>query len=164
MKNKGAQNRLRIVESAQDLFYFQGFNHTSFTEIAEAAGVPRGNFYYYFKSKDEILRAVVDHRNQGIRDMLNQWSEEHPEPRDRLRCMVQMMIDNRDNLARYGCPLGSLNMELGKTQDELQGKAIEMIDIFLEWIRDASMMFLIERYQHLFESLLAIHIAFDWNK
>lgn len=134
MKQKGVQNRLRIVESASELFYHQGFNHTSFSEIAKAAGVPRGNFYYYFKSKDEILQAVIDYRNEGIRQMLAQWEQEAADPRERLKRVARMMVDNSENLVRYGCPLGSLNMELGKTQEELQGSAVEMFNILLAWM------------------------------
>ena len=47
--------RETIVEAADDLFYRQGFEHTSFSDIAERVQISRGNFYYHFKSKDEIL-------------------------------------------------------------------------------------------------------------
>lgn len=134
MKQKGVRNREQIVQSASELFYHQGFNHTSFSEIAAAAGVPRGNFYYYFKTKDEILRAVIEYRNDSFRQMLAQWQQEIVEPHERLKRIVKMMADNSDNLVRYGCPLGTLNMELGKTQAELQGNAVEMFNIFLQWM------------------------------
>ena len=54
-KQQGEEIRQQIVSAANRLFYEQGYNHTSFSEIAEAAAVPRGNFYYYFKSKDDML-------------------------------------------------------------------------------------------------------------
>ncbi|MDD9913854.1 MAG: helix-turn-helix domain containing protein, partial [Rhodospirillaceae bacterium] len=37
------------------LFYRHGFDHTSFADIAEAVQISRGNFYYHFRTKDDIL-------------------------------------------------------------------------------------------------------------
>lgn len=51
--------RDHIVAAADPLFYRQGFEHTSFAAIADAVQISRGNFYYYFKSKDKILDAVI---------------------------------------------------------------------------------------------------------
>ncbi len=57
MPRKSERTRQRIVEAANRLFYHKGYNQTSFSDVVEAAGVPRGNIYYYFKTKDEILEA-----------------------------------------------------------------------------------------------------------
>lgn len=48
-----------IVEEADALFYESGFEATSFAEIAKAVGISRGNFYHHFKTKDDILDAVI---------------------------------------------------------------------------------------------------------
>ena len=52
--------RDHIVEAADQLFYRQGYEHTSFADIADAVHISRGNFYYHFKTKDEILDAVIN--------------------------------------------------------------------------------------------------------
>ena len=59
--------RNQIVEAADQLFYEQGFEHTSFSDIAETVQISRGNFYYHFKSKDEILDAVIGCRLANTR-------------------------------------------------------------------------------------------------
>ena len=51
--------REEIVDAADQLFYRQGYEHTSFADIAQAVQISRGNFYHHFKSKDEILDAVI---------------------------------------------------------------------------------------------------------
>ena len=134
MGNKGTAKRERIIEAANALIYQRGYNQTSFTDIAEASGLPRGNFYYYFKSKDEILSAVIEHRLSGIRDMLKQWEVEFPDARSRLKRFVQMLRNSSDELVRYGCPIGSLNAELGKTQLQQQSEAVQMLQLFREWL------------------------------
>ncbi len=62
--------RNRIIEAADALFYQQGFEHTSFTDIASQVEISRGNFYHHFKTKDAILDAVIQHRMELTETML----------------------------------------------------------------------------------------------
>lgn len=133
MREKGESNRQRIVETADQLFYHKGYNQTSFSDIAEACEIARGNFYYYFKTKDEILHAVIDHRIEGIREMLGHWDREYPDPRDRLKRFVDILEKEENQILRYGCPMGSLNTELNKLHPE-KHFAARMFDVFLEWL------------------------------
>lgn len=135
LKRKGQEFRLHIVQTANRLFYQRGYNQTSFTDIADEAGVPRGNFYYYFKTKDEILDAVVEYRLAGIRVMLAEWEASIPEPRDRLKRYVQILLNEERDILRYGCPMGTLNVELSKTQLVLQSRAREMFEVFFVWLK-----------------------------
>jgi AcrR family transcriptional regulator len=134
MPEKGELNRQRIIEAANQLFYQRGFNQTSFSDVADAAKIPRGNFYYYFKSKDDILSAVVDYRIEMIKAQLAQWEQEFPEPRARLQRLITMLRNSAKDLARYGCPMGSLNIELGKAQPALKAKARKMFNLYRDWI------------------------------
>ena len=84
--------RQHIVEAADQLFYEQGFEHTSFADIAAAVGISRGNFYYHFKTKDDILDAVIDLRLANTRRMLAQWEQQGDSARDRIRCFIHILI------------------------------------------------------------------------
>jgi AcrR family transcriptional regulator len=134
MREKGEGNRLKIIEAADNLFYRKGYNTTSFSDIAEEAGIARGNFYYYFKTKDDILNAVIDHRIQGIEAMLESWDQEFPEPRDRLKRFVEILHKEESQILRYGCPMGSLNTELNKNHPE-KHIAARMFDVFRNWLK-----------------------------
>ena len=48
------------MESARALIHEQGVQRTTLADIAERADVPLGNVYYYFKTKDDLIGAVVD--------------------------------------------------------------------------------------------------------
>jgi AcrR family transcriptional regulator len=133
MKSKGQEKRQHIVEVADDLFYHQGYNNTSFSEVAGVSGIPKGNFYYYFKSKDDLLHAVIDMRAGRIQKMLESFTREDPDPRVRLQRLTKMVSDELRNILRYGCPMGTINAELGKTRKDLQGHAKEMFDLFVDW-------------------------------
>ncbi len=50
-----------LIEAAETLFREDGYRQTSVSDIVKKVGVAQGTFYYYFKSKDDILNAVVDH-------------------------------------------------------------------------------------------------------
>jgi TetR/AcrR family transcriptional regulator, transcriptional repressor for nem operon len=135
LKRKGQEFRQQIVAAANRLFYQRGFNQTSFSDIAAAAEIPRGNFYYYFKTKDEILEAVVEYRLEGIRAMLAEWDAAIPEPRERLKRYVRILLNEERDILRYGCPMGSLSVELSKTQLVLQSRAREMFEVFFDWLK-----------------------------
>jgi AcrR family transcriptional regulator len=59
-ERKKRQTRERITEVGLDLFLANGYAATTLDEIAAAAGIARRTFFYYFKSKDEILLAQLD--------------------------------------------------------------------------------------------------------
>lgn len=132
---KGQRIRQQIVEAANTLFYRRGYNQTSFSDIARAAGIPRGNFYYHFRSKDDILDAVIEFRLQSIRHMLAEWDETIARPVDRLKRLVAILRNDEQDVLRYGCPMGSLNLELAKTRLELQSRAAAMFELFRVWLR-----------------------------
>ncbi len=127
--------RDHIVEAADQLFYRQGYEHTSFSDIADAVQISRGNFYYHFKSKDEILDAVIEARLANTRKMLDQWEIEGKTPVDRIRSFIHILIANRTDIKRYGCPVGTLCSELAKLGHPSQGEANKLFTLFRIWLR-----------------------------
>ncbi len=135
MGKKGAEVRQQIVEIADEVIYQRGFHQASFAELAEAVGLPKGNFYYYFKSKDELLAAVIDHRLAGIKVMLQDWQQEIPAPQDRLRRFLRIPLNEATRVLQYGCPMGTLSMELGKTDPVQQAYARQMFELFKAFLQ-----------------------------
>lgn len=137
MSEAKQDNRERIIDTANRLFYMKGYNQTSFADVANEVGISKGNLHYHFRSKDDLLEAIIALRMQSIQNNLARWSGELPDPKDKLRRFVQMLLNQQADLVRYGCPLGSLNMELGKTQQGLRDKSRAMFDLFLQWLEQA---------------------------
>lgn len=132
---KGSANRQRIVEAADNLFYSRGYNQTSFSDISDETGIPRGNFYYYFKTKEDILTAVVDSRVSGFREMLQQATTNISDPRERLITLASIPEMHEDQLIQYGCPIGTLSSELSKDQDHeiSRAKMTAVFDLLRNW-------------------------------
>jgi TetR/AcrR family transcriptional repressor of nem operon len=127
--------RDHIVEAADQLFYRQGYEHTSFSDIADVVQISRGNFYYHFKTKDEILDAVINARLANTRKMLQQWDIEGEHPTDRIRSFINILIANRVDIKRYGCPVGTLCTELAKLNHASQAEANKLFALFRTWLR-----------------------------
>lgn len=134
MTRKGQISRDRIIEAANRLFYTKGYNQASFADVAFAVGITKGNLHYHFKSKDELLQAIINYRMGFISEHLQQWDQQFPDAKDRLKRFVQMLLNEEHDIVRYGCPMGSLNVELGKCQLSLQAKAREMFDLYQDWL------------------------------
>lgn len=85
----------KLMEAAIELFERKGFKETSVQEIVEAVGATKGAFYYYYKSKEELLRDICI---SYIEDLLDQQERllQAPEKSctEKLRAIVYMVIRN----------------------------------------------------------------------
>ena len=135
MPKTKADKRTRLIETAVKLAYRHGFRTTSLADIAEAAKVPVGNVYYYFKTKDEIGEAIVEQRLLEVRALQQQW-DRAGSPKERLHACVENTLGNRDVLAGGGCPVGTLCSELHKDGGPLAEKAKALFAEPLAWIKD----------------------------
>ena len=133
---KSVATRAQIVAAADRLFYRHGFEHTSFTAIAEAVRISRGNFYYYFRTKDEILAAVIEQRSAATREMLRRWEAEAPDPAGRIRLFLRIVVTNGPDIRAYGCPVGTLSTELAKLEHPCRPAATALFTLFREWLAE----------------------------
>ncbi|MGQ9426420.1 TetR/AcrR family transcriptional regulator [Gilvimarinus sp. F26214L] len=133
---KAASTRNQIVQAADQLFYQKGFEHTSFADIAAQVNISRGNFYYHFRTKDEILDAVIELRLANTQAMLDDWAAQGDSPEERIRCYIRIVIANQSNIMLYGCPVGTLCSELAKLGHPAQSDASRIFTLFRTWLRE----------------------------
>lgn len=127
-----AGKRDRLVSAATELLHRQGLQATTLLQIAEAAGVPAGNVYYYFKTRDDLVRAVIDSWAHEIEHVLDSIGK-RPTARARLKALARTWIDQRDIVAEAGCPIGSLCTELNKQEGGLDTLAGQLVTPLIEW-------------------------------
>lgn len=126
--------REQIVAQADRLFYEQGYEFTSFAHIADAVQISRGNFYYHFKTKDDLLEAVIARRLANTQAMLDSWHQQGDDPRTRIGCFIQILIANGGKILKYGCPVGSLTSELAKLNHQALDRANDLFSLFRQWL------------------------------
>jgi len=106
--------RNAILEAAAPLIYRQGFHRTGLKEILDAAGVPKGSFYFYFKSKEDFGLALIDHYTSALAERAREEIELSGEPA--LARLRRVFEDRRDTRASHGCqggcPIGNLAQEM----------------------------------------------------
>src|SRR5919197_2761642 len=124
--------RERLVTSAADLLHRQGVQATTLAQIAQAADVPPGNVYYYFKTRDELVHAVIEAQAQRVRELLDRL-DSRPTPVGRLKGLAESWTRNRPVIVEHGCPLGGLSYELNKNDGELGADAARPLRTILEW-------------------------------
>ncbi|QGM47928.1 TetR/AcrR family transcriptional regulator [Methylocystis heyeri] len=129
-----SDTRRQIVEAADRLFYERGFEATSFADIAEAVGLSRGNFYYHFKAKDEILAAVIERRAAKTHAMLREWEGASESARERIRAFVHILIANKTMIMAHGCPVGTLCSELARLEHVAKNDASGILSLFRDWL------------------------------
>ena len=128
-----AEKRTRIVDTAAKLVHEHGFSRTSLADIAQASGVPLGNLYYYFKTKDAIGEALVEKMSEPAVEARAKWDAEL-KPRERIIAFIQRTLDTKESVARHGCPVGSLCSELHKEPSPLGEQAGTLFEDFLKWL------------------------------
>jgi len=127
-----SNKRERLIQAAKDLIHRQGYNKTTLADIADNSGVPLGNVYYYFKTKDEIGSAVIHERSAELDNMYKHW-DELPNALDRLNALLDLPLQMRSAITSSGCPIGSLAQELNKENNELTHEAARLLNNQVHW-------------------------------
>jgi TetR/AcrR family transcriptional regulator, transcriptional repressor for nem operon len=127
-----AGKRERLVAAACQVLHEQGVERTTLADIAQAAGVPVGNVYYYFKTKDQLVEAAINAHGDNLRIMLSALDRRRT-PQARLKGLIAAWVDQRELSAQYGCPFGTLACELDKRTDGLDRTAAEVLGILADW-------------------------------
>lgn len=128
-----AGKRERLVAAASELVYRQGVARTTLAHIAAAADVPVGNVYYYFKTKGDIVAAVVHFHSERLESTLAELQRRHRTPKSRLKALMGVLAERADETAQRGCPFGTLSSELAKQPDGPDPLAAALMRILLDW-------------------------------
>jgi TetR/AcrR family transcriptional regulator, transcriptional repressor for nem operon len=125
--------RERLVAAAVQLLHQRGIERTTLAEIAQLADVPAGNVYYYFKTKDDVIAAVVAAHAEQVGAALAAIDSRSRSPKNRLKALVQELAGQSEIVARYGCPLGSLCSELDKRLDAPDFAGAALMLMIIDW-------------------------------
>ncbi|MBI3723275.1 TetR/AcrR family transcriptional regulator [bacterium] len=110
--------RERVLQAACHYIELQGFQEASLNDILSMAGVSPSNFYYHWKSKDDLGLSVVRQLTEGLEERIVRGILEDASrsPLGRIRAWVE---ETRKKLAEHGCtrgcPFGRLSSELSES-------------------------------------------------
>ncbi|HOW40403.1 MAG TPA: TetR/AcrR family transcriptional regulator [Bacteroidales bacterium] len=105
-----AQNdeiRTRIIDIARNIFTHFGFKKTTMEEIAQASRKGKSSIYYYFSSKEEIFKAVVEKEAEELKSELAKRTENIEDPIEKLNVYIKVRMRKLDKLKNFYAALKS---------------------------------------------------------
>jgi len=106
------ERRSLIIEKARELFARFGLKKTTVDDIASACGMAKATLYYYFKSKEEIFRAVIEREFGIFRERMKKALSKVDDPREKLRIFFLTRFTHLRELADFYETLTSEYLEL----------------------------------------------------
>lgn len=124
MGRTSKNTRDRIVAAAVELFSAQGYEATGMAQILQQAKANSGSFYFFFKSKEELLHAVLDWHLENLEAiLLRPVYEQTGDPIERVFVLLEnyrqkILMTNFS----FVCPIGRLALEIDPAKREVHDK------------------------------------------
>ena len=124
--------KVRLLEAAMDLVWARSYGAVTVDDICEAAGVKKGSFYYFFKSKDELVAAALEAKWDEVRPAYDRIFSASRPALDRLREAFEYGFEKQKELRErhgrvLGCPFSSVGTELIAADKTLRDAVQRMI-------------------------------------
>jgi TetR/AcrR family transcriptional repressor of nem operon len=114
--------REEIIRKGAELIHAQGFKATGLQQVLQTAGIPKGSFYFYFKSKEDFGLEIIDYFSKIINGIFMRYlSDKKIPPLKRLETLFKY-FEAAFQKSGYalGCPIGNLSLELADTNERLR--------------------------------------------
>jgi TetR/AcrR family transcriptional repressor of nem operon len=122
--------KAHILDMGAQIVHQKGFNATGIQEVLNAAAVPKGSFYFYFKSKEEFGLQLIDYFSDFLFSKMDELlNAENVVPLDKLWNYFEwFLVYFEQNNFTGGCPIGNLAQEMGDLNDSFRGKLKPVFD------------------------------------
>jgi AcrR family transcriptional regulator len=133
-ERKRQDKKDKLVLAAKKLVYQKGFAETTLADIAHEADVPLGNVYYYFKTKEAIGLAVIDHQFKEW-ELWKRKTSSQPLVLQRLILFLENFMTLKDNNEKCS-PIGHLCQELAHEGGALGVSSRKFLQSFIDWLEE----------------------------
>jgi len=121
------QTRDLILDVIFSQIYKNGYSATGLSSILKECNIPKGSLYHHFKSKKDLVIAMIKERLSPKMDLM--FSFKNDDNRDSIEIIFETLdkISENEKLVKYNCPLNRLNIELSNSDKDFD---IELMKIF----------------------------------
>jgi TetR/AcrR family transcriptional repressor of nem operon len=112
--------REKILDAVFKLVYVKGYNGTSMSMILKECGIPKGSLYHFFKSKKEMVLAVLKERISPRMDEFYRLDEVEGEDGINTIIINILKVSQKYEAVTYGCPLNRLNQEMSPVDEDFE--------------------------------------------
>lgn len=137
---KGAATRDQILHAASRLIHVQGYQSTSLDDVLRESGVGKGNFYYHFKSKEELGYAIIDRITRAFveRGLGPAFADLEADPVAQLHAFFDRALDSqRQRNCVGGCVMGNLASELSDVHEGFRQRLAEIFVAYQAHLAEA---------------------------
>jgi len=137
---KGAATRDQILNAAARLMHVQGYQSTSLDDVLRESGVGKGNFYYYFKSKEDLGYAIIDRITQGFveRSLEPAFADTDADPVTQIYAFLDRVLEaQRLRKCVGGCVMGNLASELSDVHEGFRHRLAGIFDLWRVHLAEA---------------------------
>ena len=126
-------DREDILVTGYEVLRKNGYHHIGINKILEEAGIPKGSFYNFFKSKEDFANQVVSHYAKNNHEWMSTFFQDTQlSPLQSLQSFYKLLIDfNEKDSFASGCLLNLLSNEIGRQNDHL---AESLNQYFIGWL------------------------------
>ena len=115
---KGEESRQRLIECAAKLFWKNGYSATGISEILRQTDLPKGSFYFYFKSKDDLATAVTEYYQKILLEQF-QNSSQGNDWESFIEEIFDFLSERTNGHTFAGCPYAVMGMETALSKPAL---------------------------------------------
>jgi TetR/AcrR family transcriptional regulator, transcriptional repressor for nem operon len=132
----------QIIKKSLEVFRVKGYYNTKISDLSEACGIEKPHFYYYFKSKQDLMKAILIYAHNFTRKLiLLKAYDETKTPEERMTLMMKLLVKLYTNKI-LGCLFGNTVLETIRSEREF----IPVLKAYFdEWFEALGHLFLYSR-------------------
>ncbi|HTH54867.1 MAG TPA: TetR/AcrR family transcriptional regulator [Cyclobacteriaceae bacterium] len=109
----------KILETADHLFYFQGYSNTGINQVIDEADIAKGSLYKHFESKADLMVAYLERTHQLWFERFKGKIEKVIDPKEKLLAVFDHHLERQQVRAFGGCPFIKANAEAGMSDSRI---------------------------------------------
>lgn len=132
MNSSSTHPRERLINTAATLVHQQGWTATGINQILSEAGIPKGSFYYYFRSKEALGVAVIQLHYANIKMLLDRTLANQGLSPDTAiyELLKELTSKDLEMPYKYGCPVTALASEVATQSPALLAEANRCVGLY----------------------------------
>jgi AcrR family transcriptional regulator len=156
VRRTGEENRRNVLEVATRLFYARGIRAVGMDTVVKECGVGNATVYRQFPTKDALATAYVQGRADAWFERMELAAGEHPEPRDKLVAVFDVLAGDTAGSTYRGCPMLNTSTEFPERAHPAHLAAVEHKQQVRDWFRSLAADARAEDPDELAEELLIV--------
>lgn len=133
---KKSELREKIIKTAAELFYRNGYNSTGINEIIHESGIAKATLYNHFKSKEELCLHYLKHMNREFLDNIKEFCYSRPNNKSRILSIFDFLEQFFNDKEFNGCWCIKTVSEIPKDDKKIRKEIQKQKNQFIELIND----------------------------